>query len=260
MDQDDRLPVGVALLGVVDLGPGAQDSAGKAKLRTGVMHIPPDLAATGCLSYGRDGARLEALGLSGGTTLHDNQDRPEIGAERGLVTARGHEPTVRAFALTSHGRDHQRPSATPPPGVQVMRASGPEDSGARLGRLSHWPLGSCEGLIEVGSQLGHDLLDAADRRLPAAFATGVTLAGFSWGRGPDDDLVPGDLLVDEDGHGHLQSVGDGRTYPLGKPVTKFPGRGSYVVRRDQLASPGPDVRDGRNTLVCSAVLVGEVLP
>jgi hypothetical protein len=32
----------------VDLGPGAQDGAGKAKLRTGVLHDspPPDLAAT----------------------------------------------------------------------------------------------------------------------------------------------------------------------------------------------------------------------
>src|SRR5215213_3068655 len=90
----------------------------------------------------------------------------------------------------------------------------------------------------MGSHLGHDLLDAADRRLPAAFATGATLAGFGRGRGPDDDLVPGDLLVDEDGHSHLQSVGEGRTYPLRKPVTKFPGRGSYVVRRDRPAPPG----------------------
>jgi hypothetical protein len=88
MDQDDRLPLGVALLGVVDLGPGAQDGAGKAKLRTGVLQdSPPDLAATGCLSYGRDGVRLEALGLSGGATLHGNQDRPAIGAERGAATA-----------------------------------------------------------------------------------------------------------------------------------------------------------------------------
>jgi hypothetical protein len=62
MDPDDRLPVGVALLGVVDLGPGAQDGAGKAKLRTGVLHdSPPDVAATGCLAYGRDGARLKRL-------------------------------------------------------------------------------------------------------------------------------------------------------------------------------------------------------
>jgi hypothetical protein len=74
----------------------------------------------------------------------------------------------------------------------------------------------------VGSYFGHDLLGAADLRLPAAFAAGATLAGFGWGRGPDGDLVPGDLLVDGDGHGHLQSVGDGRTYPLGKPVAKLP--------------------------------------
>ena len=78
----------MALLGVVDLGPSAQDGAGKAKLQTGVLHdSPPDLAATGCLSYGRDGARLEALGLTGGATLRGNQDRPEIGAERGAATA-----------------------------------------------------------------------------------------------------------------------------------------------------------------------------
>jgi hypothetical protein len=136
-----------------------------------------------------------------------------------------------------------------------MRASGPDDSGARLGRLSYWPLGSCEGLIEVTSHLGHDLLDGADPRLPAAFATGVALAGFGWGRGPDDDLVPGDLLVDEDGHSHL-SVGDGRTYLLGKPVTKFPGRGSYVVGRDRLAPPGLGVGDGRNTSSAQRFLLG----
>jgi hypothetical protein len=62
MDQDDRLSLGVALLGVVDLGPGAQDGAGKVRLGTGVLHdSPPDLAATGCLSYGRDGAPLKCL-------------------------------------------------------------------------------------------------------------------------------------------------------------------------------------------------------
>jgi hypothetical protein len=156
---------------------------------------------------------------------------------------RSTRPLPRAMSPREGLRPTSR-SGPPPPecyastGRQVMRASGSEDSGARLGRLSHWPRGSCEGLIQVGSHLGHDLLDAADPRLPAAFATGVTLAGFGWARGPDDDLVPGDLLVDEDGHGHLPSVGDGRTYPLRKPVTKFPARGSCVVRRDRLAPPG----------------------
>jgi hypothetical protein len=171
----------------------------------------------------------------------------------------GHEPTAKAFAATSHGRDRQRRSATPP------RASGASvragRSGAGLGRLSHWPHGSCEGLIQVASHLGHDLLDAADPRLPTAFAAGVTLAGFGWARGPDDDLVPGDLLVDEDGHSHLQSAGDGRTYPLEKPVTKFPARGSYVIRRDRLGPPGAR-RQGQAKHPSSAqrVLPGEVLP
>jgi hypothetical protein len=141
-------------------------------------------------------------------------------------------------------------------GRQVMRASGPDDSGARLGGLSHWRLGSCEGLIEVGSHLGHDLLDAADPRLPAAFATGVTLAGFGWGRGPDDNLMPGDLLVDEDGHSHLQSVGDGRTYLLGKLLTKFPGRGSYVVRRDRPAPPGSASGTGETRSSAQRFLLG----
>jgi hypothetical protein len=109
-----------------------------------------------------------------------------------------------------------------PAGVQITRASGPKGPGARLGRWSHWRLGSGEGRVQVGSYLGHDLLGAADPRLPAAFAAGAALAALGSGRGPDGDLVPGDLLVDGDGHGHLRSVGYGRTYPLGKPVTNLP--------------------------------------
>jgi hypothetical protein len=41
MEQDDHFPLGMALLGVVDLGSGAQDGPGKAKLRTGVLHNSP---------------------------------------------------------------------------------------------------------------------------------------------------------------------------------------------------------------------------
>jgi hypothetical protein len=128
-------------------------------------------------------------------------------------------------------------------GVQVTGASGREDSGARLSRLFDSPLGSCDGRLQVGSYLGHDLLGAADVRLPAAFAAGATLAGFGSGRWPDGDLVSGDLLINGDGHGHLQSVGDGRTYPLGKPIAKLPAQGGMrsvavaLVRPRQSAVP-----------------------
>jgi hypothetical protein len=116
----------------------------------------------------------------------------------------------------------------------VTRASGPEDPGARLGRLFDSPLGCCEGRLQVGSYFGHDLLGAADLRLPAAFAAGATLVAFGSGRRPDGDLVPGDLLINGDGHGHLQSVGDGRTYPLGKPVAKLPAWVGHAVCRGRL--------------------------
>jgi hypothetical protein len=152
---------------------------------------------------------------------------------------------VGSWQRTDHGQDRR----------SLPQAQQTTDSG-----LSYWRLGSCEGLIEVGSHLGHDLLDAADRRLPAAFATGVTLAGFGWGRGPDDDLMPGDLLVDEDGHSHLQSVGDGRTYLLGKLLTQISRSGQLCDPSRSACSARLGVGDGRNTLVRSAVLVGEVLP
>jgi hypothetical protein len=101
-------------------------------------------------------------------------------------------------------------------------ASGPEDPGARLSWLSRWRLGGGYSRVQVGSYLGHDLLGAADPRLPAAFAAGAALATLDSGHGPDGDLVPGDLLVDGDGHG---SPPIGRLWPnlpTWKPVTKLP--------------------------------------
>lgn len=78
---------------------------------------------------------------------------------------------------------------------------GPEDPGLKLGRLSRSRLGSSYGRVQVRSYIGHDLLGAAGPRVPAALAAGAALAALGWGRGPDGDLVPGDLLVDGDGHG-----------------------------------------------------------
>jgi hypothetical protein len=129
---------------------------------------------------------------------------------------------------------HQPRCAGPSTGVQVTQSLGLEGPGARLGRLSPRRLGSCQGRFQVGSDLGHDLLGTADPRLPATFAAGATLAALGSARGPDGDLVPGNLLVDRDGHGHLQSVGDGRSYPLGTPITKLPAWVEDVVRRDRL--------------------------
>src|SRR6266508_2414567 len=94
--------------------------------------------------------------------------------------------------------------------VQAPRASGPHAPGARLGQLFRLCLGSSYGRVQVRSNLGHDLLGAADPRLPAALAAGAALAALGWGRGPDGDLVPGDLLVDGDGHG---SPPIGRVWP-----------------------------------------------
>jgi hypothetical protein len=88
-----------------------------------------------------------------------------------------------------------------PPGVQATLASAPSAPGARLGRRSHRRLGRCQGRVQVGSYLGHDLLGTANPRLPAALAAAAAVAALGWGRGPDGDLVPGDLLVDGDGHG-----------------------------------------------------------
>jgi hypothetical protein len=84
---------------------------------------------------------------------------------------------------------------------QVTRASALEDAGTRLGRLFHLPLGRCEGRLQVGSDLGHDLLGAADPRLPAACTASSTLAAPGSTCQPNGDLVPGDLFVHGDGHG-----------------------------------------------------------
>src|SRR5829696_5713783 len=112
-----------------------------------------------------------------------------------------------------------------------MCTSEPEGPGARLGRRPHWPLASCQGPLQVGSDLGHDLLGAANRRRPAAFAAGTALAAPGWGRGPHGDLVPGDLLVDGDSHGYLGSVGDGRTYPPRAAVDQITHSGSWHMAR-----------------------------
>lgn len=103
----------------------------------------------------------------------------------------------------------------------MRRRSAPESPRAGLSRLSHLPLGSGEGRLQVGSDLGHNLLGTTDLRLPAAFTAGTTLAGLGSARGPDGNPVPGHLLVHGDAHGHLHSVGDGQTYPIGGTATKF---------------------------------------
>jgi hypothetical protein len=143
---------------------------------------------------------------------------------RGRTTPpRGHEPTVAG------PRRHSKWSGTTsvavprgPAGVQVTRASAPKGPGARLGRRSRWRLGSAEGYVQVGSDLGHDLLGAADpglqphsqlaRRWPLCVrAAGLTVT-----------LCPATCSLTEMVTGHLRSVGYGRTYPLGKPVTNLP--------------------------------------
>jgi hypothetical protein len=103
--------------------------------------------------------------------------------------------------------EYQRRRLGHPGRPEARRVLGPEPSDARLGWLSHSPLGRCEGRFQVGSYLRHHLLGTADPRLPAAFAAGVALAASGSGRGPHGDLVPGDLLVDGDGHGSPQIGG-----------------------------------------------------
>jgi hypothetical protein len=53
----------------------------------------------------------------------------------------------------------------------------------------------------VGSDLGHDLLGAADPRFPAACAASAALAALGSPCEPNGDLVPGDLFVNGDGYG-----------------------------------------------------------
>src|SRR6266508_1050247 len=67
--------------------------------------------------------------------------------------------------------------------------------------------GSC-GRVQMRAYLGHDLFGAAGPRLPAAFAAGAASAAPGWWRGPDGDLVPGDLLVDGDGHGSPRRIAE----------------------------------------------------
>ncbi len=54
--------------------------------------------------------------------------------------------------------------------------------------------------VQMRADLGHDLLGASGSRPPAAFAAGAASATPGWWRGPDGDLVPGDLLIDRNGH------------------------------------------------------------
>ena len=144
----------------------------------------------------------------------------------GRTTPRGERraPSWLTSAATEHGRGSQAPSATPSTASrscerQSRKALEPGLVGGPTGR---WR--AARPPLQVGSDLGHDLLGAANRRRPAAFAAGTALAAPGWGRGPHGDLVPGDLLVDGDGHGYLGSVGDGRTYPPRAVVAKSPIR------------------------------------
>jgi hypothetical protein len=119
------------------------------------------------------------------------------------------------------------------PDVQLTPVSAPEASEARLGR-SLSPLASGEGRFQVGSDLGHDLLGAADPRLPAALAAGAALAALGSGCRAAVTLCPATCLLTEMVTGHLRSVGNGRTYPLGKPVAKLPARVETCIRRSGL--------------------------
>jgi hypothetical protein len=112
-----------------------------------------------------------------------------------------------------------------PPGVEVTRTSALEAAGAtRLGRLFHLPLGRCEGRLQVGSDLGHDLLGAADPRLPAACTASATLAPSGRPASLTVTLCPATCSFTEMVTVHLRSAGDGRTYPHAEPVTKFPAQ------------------------------------
>jgi hypothetical protein len=104
------------------------------------------------------------------------------------------------------GRDQRAAVLGHPLGVQVRRPSGPEDPGARRGQRSHSRLGGCVGasrwvrisgmicsVLPIRDSQPHSQL--AQRWLVLVRAADLTLG-----------LVPGDLLVHGDGHGHLQSV------------------------------------------------------
>jgi hypothetical protein len=138
-----------------------------------------------------------------------------------------------------------------PQASQVLRASGLEAPGAWLSRLVRWRLGGCYRRVQVGSDLGHDLLGAADPRLPTAFAAGAALAALGSRRGPDGDLVPSDLLVDGDGHGHPRSVGYDRTYPLGKQVANLLARVTPTVHRGGLGHAEAPAAADRSARRCA---------
>jgi hypothetical protein len=118
--------------------------------------------------------------------------------------------------------DHQRRSAAPSTGVQVTEPSAPEEPGGRLGWLFHWWLGSCQGRVQVGSDLGMtcSVLPTWDCQLRMQLARRwprlVRAAGLTV------TLCPATCSLTEMVTAHLRSVGDGRTYPVGKPVTKCP--------------------------------------
>jgi len=182
----------------------------------------------GCLAAAR-GSRRPAVPLGRGCLLMVLASGPA----RSRVTGRaGWDVTpVPCASLRVHPGDG-RSRAGGRGWRRVTRASGPQSPGVRLGRLSRVRLGGSYGRVQVGSHFGHDLLGAADPRRPAAFAAGAALAGVGWARRSDGDLVPGDLRVDGDGHGHLRSVGYGRTYSLGEPEANSrsaPGRRSVAV-------------------------------
>jgi hypothetical protein len=71
-----------------------------------------------------------------------------------------------------------------------------------------------DGHVQMGSDLGHDLLGVAYPRPPAAFAAGPASTTPS-GRGSGDDhLMPGHLLIDRDDHGQLGGWRRGRSVAL----------------------------------------------
>jgi hypothetical protein len=82
-----------------------------------------------------------------------------------------------------------------------------------------WQLTGC-GPSTSAEVLGHPQ-HPDEATISAAFTGGTALAGLGSARGPDGNPVPGHLLVHGDAHGHLHSVGDGQTYPIGGKPTKF---------------------------------------
>jgi hypothetical protein len=165
--------------------------------------------------------------------------------ERPLPCPKGDEPMGDGRRRYAHGRATSFGVPRRVPGVRVTPVSGPEGPGARLGRRFPWRLGRCQGCFEVGSYLGHDLLGAADPRLPAALAAGVALAEFGSGRGSHGDLVPGDLLVDGDGHGRSDRSVMAEPTQLGNRSPNWPLGSWRAVGRGALLAPRQDARADR---------------